>query len=419
CGVGHDEHPRLARGPGRALAVAAQEPRPRAPRRDRLDALLEDRGHEGLQDAARAWNAQAGRAPVDVPQLRGRHEAGVVVALAEQVGQGVERLVGPGAPGVRDDVARPGLDEAARRGAARHARGAPQVAGGGAAERRVVGTAAEPVEREVQVERPRRPHAPRERSARRVAGGRGGARRVADRVLGGPGARARQDGHPSIVAPVAHAPGTPGSQSNRVSMSHAGSGAACLACAGCVPTAAVEAPAGQSGAASRASWSARSVNGSPTWPRTHRKRTGPARSVMTRSIAWTSSRFFTGCPPAVRHPLRFHATTHSDAHLIAYCESDSMRSGSAPGCARTAWSSAVSSATWLVPLAAPPESNVPSWLIHAHPMAPPGLLRHEPSVLTVITALLDHGRPRPPAAARGSGCVGAHCPPSAGVVVHA
>ena len=45
----------------------------------------------------------------------------------------------------------------------------------------------------------------------------------------------------------------------------------------------------------------------------------------------------------------------------------------------------MSSAIWLVPDAWPPLALVPSWLAHAQPMAPPGLRRQEPSVLTVIT----------------------------------
>ena len=62
-----------------------------------------------------------------------------------------------------------------------------------------------------------------------------------------------------------------------------------------------------------------------------------------------------------------------------------MVRGSSPGCARTASSTAMSSAIWLVPDACPPLSCVPSWLAQAQPMAPPGLRRQEPSVLTVIT----------------------------------
>ncbi len=70
---------------------------------------------------------------------------------------------------------------------------------------------------------------------------------------------------------------------------------------------------------------------------------------------------------------------------MAYCESAWMTSGSSPGCERIASSTAMSSATWLVPDACPPLALVPSWLAHAHPIAPPGLRRQEPSVLTVIT----------------------------------
>ncbi|MNW60180.1 hypothetical protein D3C74_381440 [compost metagenome] len=146
----------------------------------------------------------------------------------------------------------------------------------------------------------------------------------------------------------------------------------------------------------------------------------------------TSSRFFTGLPPAVRQPLRFQPSSHSDAHLMAYWESDSMRSGSALWWARTASSRAMSSAIWFVPEAAPPESKVPSWLIHAQPIAPPGLTRHEPSVLTVITcasSLIGVGSPSRPlsptfggartavcslCARRRSAPVRAWCAPSSG-----
>lgn len=52
------------------------------------------------------------------------------------------------------------------------------------------------------------------------------------------------------------------------------------------------------------------------------------RSVMARSMLWTSSRFLTAPPLAVFQPLRFQLGSHSDAHLMAYCESDSMSRGS-------------------------------------------------------------------------------------------
>src|SRR3954447_16602415 len=99
----------------------------------------------------------------------------------------------------------------------------------------------------------------------------------------------------------------------------------------------------------------------------------------------TSSRFCTGLPLAVRHPLRRQPCTHSEAHLLAYCESAWMHNGSSPGCDVIASSTAISSAIWLVPAATAPLPWVPSWLAHAQPIAPPGLRRQEPSVLTVIT----------------------------------
>ena len=83
--------------------------------------------------------------------------------------------------------------------------------------------------------------------------------------------------------------------------------------------------------------------------------------------------------------MRFHPATHSDEHLIAYCESAWITRGWSPGCERIASSTAMSSAIWLVPDAWPPLALEPSWLAQAHPMAPPGLRRQEPSVLTVIT----------------------------------
>ena len=70
---------------------------------------------------------------------------------------------------------------------------------------------------------------------------------------------------------------------------------------------------------------------------------------MAWSMDWMSARFCTGPPDAVRQPLRFQECTQTDAHLIAYCESAWMTSGSSPGCARTASSTAMSSAIWLVP----------------------------------------------------------------------
>src|SRR6478609_2914514 len=106
---------------------------------------------------------------------------------------------------------------------------------------------------------------------------------------------------------------------------------------------------------------------------------------MAWSMDWMSARFCTGPPAAVRQPLRFQPCTHSDEHLIAYWESAWITRGSSPGWERTASRTAMSSAIWLVPDAWPPLALEPSWLAHAQPMAPPGLRRQEPSVLTVIT----------------------------------
>ena len=64
---------------------------------------------------------------------------------------------------------------------------------------------------------------------------------------------------------------------------------------------------------------------------------------------WIRARFCTGPPAAVRQPLRFQLCTHSDEHLIAYCESAWITRGSSPGCDRMASRTAMSSATWLVP----------------------------------------------------------------------
>src|SRR5699024_2602988 len=119
------------------------------------------------------------------------------------------------------------------------------------------------------------------------------------------------------------------------------------------------------------------------------------------SIARIRSAFLTGSPPAVFHPRRFQPASHSLEHLIAYCESDSIISGCAPGCAVIASSIARNSAIWLVPLGAPPECDPPSWFTHAQPIAPPGFFRHEPSVLTMITrpSLRWARAPRPAARA--------------------
>src|ERR1035437_393833 len=195
-------------------------------------------------------------------------------------------------------------------------------------------------------------------------------------------------------------------------------------------------------AAAPARVSASSLKWLPTCPRTHWNRTRPGRTVIATSIDWISARFFTGLPLAVFQPLRRQPWIHSEAHLIAYCESDSISSSSAPGCAAIASSTARSSAIWLVPDTSPPEPLGPSWFTPAPPMAPPGLRRQEPSVLTMITTpdptsaashsasdtartLGTHGAPRGRSVHVGellggtAPCTGPHRepgPPSAGVL---
>ena len=136
-----------------------------------------------------------------------------------------------------------------------------------------------------------------------------------------------------------------------------------------------------------------------------------------------SSRFFTGWPLEFFHPFFFHPRTQAVEQLMAYCESDSMVSGSAPGWARKASSTAHSSPIWLVPFEAPPASQSPScswpgvppacgvWSAHAHPIGPFGLPSADPSVETVIVMPPPYGQ----VGIRCSGCRNAQ---SARFVLH-
>ena len=113
-------------------------------------------------------------------------------------------------------------------------------------------------------------------------------------------------------------------------------------------------------------------------------------------MALMSAAFLTGFFWLFFQPFRFQPCTHLVEQLIAYCESVSMTSGSLPGCARSASSTAHSSPIWLVPFVAPPASQSPGcscpgwppacgvWSAHAQPIGPLGLPSAEPSVETVI-----------------------------------
>ena len=76
-------------------------------------------------------------------------------------------------------------------------------------------------------------------------------------------------------------------------------------------------------------------------------------------MALMRAAFLTGFFWLFFQPFRFQPCTHLVAQLIAYCESVSMTSGSLPGCARNASSTAHSSPIWLVPFVAPPASQSP------------------------------------------------------------
>ena len=78
----------------------------------------------------------------------------------------------------------------------------------------------------------------------------------------------------------------------------------------------------------------------PACPLTHTNFTEPARRDSSASIALMSAAFFTGFFCEFFQPFFFHPCTHLVEQLMAYCESVSMTSGSAPGCARSASSTA-------------------------------------------------------------------------------
>ena len=110
------------------------------------------------------------------------------------------------------------------------------------------------------------------------------------------------------------------------------------------------------------------------------------------------------------HPGDQPLVIQADSQYAIKCASAWITRGWSPGCERIASSTAMSSAIWLVPDAWPPLALEPSWLAQAHPMAPPGLRRQEPSVLTVITES-DSAVPRTvgrPAALARTGSFGTH-----------
>ena len=96
----------------------------------------------------------------------------------------------------------------------------------------------------------------------------------------------------------------------------------------------------QSAAYVRASSSTFSLPALPACPLTHTNLTEPARLDSSASMALMRAAFLTGFFWLFFQPFRFQPCTHLVAQLIAYCESVSMTSGSLPGCARNASSTA-------------------------------------------------------------------------------
>ena len=90
----------------------------------------------------------------------------------------------------------------------------------------------------------------------------------------------------------------------------------------------------------------------------------------------------TGSPEPSFHPRRCQPLDHFSATFITYMESVTIFN-SPVGWAIKAMNTAVSSPIWFVPAAAPPASLLPSESSHAHPIAPRGLCRADPSVHTV------------------------------------
>ena len=201
----HPGRRRARRGP----AVFSQQEPPGAEGLVTDDLLLEDRGHQGLEDPPGAADAQTlvpERQLAEDRMVDG--EAGSVVVKAEPVGQAVEEPARAGSPGPggHHRAARPGAD-AERPGAVRGQRGAPDRARpvGGVGRIAAAATVHRQGERHVDRER-RLPLAaqPRERGRGRPGGsGRVRGHGVTRRRRSGPrSARAGCRARPGYRGPV-------------------------------------------------------------------------------------------------------------------------------------------------------------------------------------------------------------------------
>src|SRR5690606_6065685 len=158
-------------------------------------------------------------------------------------------------------------------------------------------------------------------------------------------------------------------------------------------------------ASARASWSTRSLSGSPAWPLTQRQSTACRAAAACRRSH--RSRFFTGSPPAVFQPRRTQLPIHSVMPWRTYCESVLSTTPQGSRSASSAMIAASSSIRLLVVAASPPASSrsMPRQRSSAAQPPGPGLPRQAPSGWspTRVAALM---RFAPAATARASRAAG-------------
>lgn len=113
-------------------------------------------------------------------------------------------------------------------------------------------------------------------------------------------------------------------------------------------------------------------------PFTHWKLSVPWCVFRSCCKGFTRSRLRTSFPSAFFHPLRSHPFAHFVATLMTNWESICIVRLPV-GCAVSMLISPSSSALWFVPVLYPLLNHAPSSLAHAHPIAPPGFFKQDPS----------------------------------------